>query len=167
MTKYIFRAIQKPEIPQFFSLIIERIAWMDKNHIQQWNSTHYTDVFPLSYFEKRYKQNCIFVLENTATCQISAAAILLEQDEQWKDQQPALYIHHLVSKVDEQGAGALLLYEIEKYALKLGKRYLRLDSIQNNDKLTQYYENLGYAACGYCQDGPYQGILRQKEISED
>ena len=46
----------------------------------------------------------------------------------------------------------------------IGKQYLRLDSARNNPSLERYYTNLGFVAVGSCQEGEYQGILRQKEI---
>lgn len=42
---YIFRKIKKEEIPQMFHLVQERIKWMDKNGIRQWNVTNYAEVF--------------------------------------------------------------------------------------------------------------------------
>ena len=39
MKQYRFRKMTKEEIPSMFTLIKERIEWMDQIGIQQWNVT--------------------------------------------------------------------------------------------------------------------------------
>ena len=63
--RYIFREIEKDEIPQMFNLILERIKWMDEKGIKQWNVTKYDEVYPQSYYEERRKKHEIFVLYDT------------------------------------------------------------------------------------------------------
>ena len=47
---------------------------------------------------------------------------------------------------------------------RMGKRYMRLDSAVGNKTLEDYYASRGYVEAGCCQDGLYEGILRQKEL---
>ena len=44
--KYIFREIEKEEVPQMFSMILQRMEWMDKKGIEQWNVTNYEYIYP-------------------------------------------------------------------------------------------------------------------------
>ena len=92
------------------------------------------------------------------------AAVLLEQDDRWKDDSPSIYLHHFVSRVGEKGVGAIFLQYAQEYALRQKKMYLRLDSAADNVALARYYEAQGFLPVGECQDGPYRGILRQKKL---
>lgn len=163
--KYIFRKIKKEEVIVMFDLIIERMKWMDEKGIQQWNVTAYEEVYPLSYYEEKRNQEEVYVLEEVEDHQIVCGAVLLEEDERWQDNTPSIYLHNFVSKIGTKGVGTIFIKEAEKYAKQKGKQYFRLDSAVNNTKLTNYYESLGYEAVGTCQDGVYEGILRQKQMN--
>ena len=161
MAQYIFRKINREEIPQMFSLILRRIEWMDENGIKQWNVRNYADVYPIEYYYEQYEKDVIFALidENeTLVC----AAILQEQDENWDDNSPAIYLHNFVSQVGRKGVGTIFLNHAAEYALQHKKKYFRLDSAADNPALAQYYESQGFLPVGECQDGFYRGVLRQK-----
>ena len=48
--KYVFRPAKDEEIEYVFNLINERIHWMDKMGINQWNKIDYWKYYPASYF---------------------------------------------------------------------------------------------------------------------
>ena len=75
-----------------------------------------------------------------------------------------MYVHHLVSAVDERGTGALFLAQAEDHARRRGLDRLRLDCYVGNRGINAYYEALGFLPAGTCTDGPYKGILREKKI---
>lgn len=164
MKKYIFRKIKREEIPQMFALILRRIAWMDEKGIKQWNVTNYADAYPEAYYYKQCEMGTAYVLAEEETGEVVCAAILLETDERWNDDVPAMYLHNFVSKVGEKGVGTTFLRLAEEYAIVQKKHYFRLDSAVDNKALTEYYESHGFMPVGECQDGPYRGILRQKEL---
>ncbi|MBE6715933.1 MAG: hypothetical protein E7573_03340 [Ruminococcaceae bacterium] len=167
--KYIFRKIRQEEIPVMFDIIIGRMKWMDRVGIKQWNVTKYDEVYPVSYYEEKRKNGEVFVLEEIATGDISAAAVLKSEDERW-DGVPdagntsAFYLHNFAVPPDKKGTGAVFLQLAEEYAKLQGKEYFRLDSADDNKKLEEYYTEKGYVAAGYCIDGLYTGILRQKKL---
>jgi hypothetical protein len=66
--------------------------------------------------------------------------------------------------VDAKGAASIFLQMAEDYTASMGKRYMRLDSAIGNGTLEQYYTSRGYVAAGYCKDGLYEGVLRQKQL---
>lgn len=99
--------------------------------------------------------------ESGAVC---CAAVLTEEDPAWQDRTPALYLHNFVGAVSVPGAGACFLLHAQKYARSHGKRFLRLDSARENPRLTKYYEAQGFRPVGTRKDGPYRGILREKEL---
>ena len=97
--KYLFRKIRKDEIPLMFRIITDRMKWMDKVGIRQWNVTKYDEVYPLSYYEEKRQNGEVFVLEEKATGDIAAAAVLKSEDERWasvtdKDDSSAFYLHN-------------------------------------------------------------------------
>jgi len=163
---YIFRKLEENEGPIMFGLVIERIKWMNENNIKHWNVLGYDKFFPQSYYEKRAQQGYAYCLVDTNTNEILCAAVLLENDDSWGDNEPSIYIHNLISKVGYPGIGKVFLKYTEDLAKSKGKKYLRLDSEVNNVKLTEYYDKLGYVPIGTCvyNDGVYNGVLRQKAI---
>ena len=68
--RYIFREIKKEEISQFFSLIRQRIAWMEQQGIRQWNDTGYEEEYPQAYYEAHRQKGQLFVLEDPDTEEI-------------------------------------------------------------------------------------------------
>lgn len=162
--KYIFRKIKEDEVTEMFQMILERMKWMNEKGIKQWNVTNYDEVYPLSYYEKAQQDGEVFVLYNTETNHISAAAVLKNQDERWHDDKKAIYLHNFVSRVKEQGTGTLFIEYAQNYAKSIGIDYFRLDSAKDNKSLANYYESQGFLPKGTCVDGLYQGILREKEL---
>ena len=163
--KYLFRQARQEEIQAVFDLIMGRVAWMDQVGIRQWNTTKYDQRYPLSYYEQRRQMEELFVLTDGAG-DILAVGALLHEDERWPEHASAYYLHHLASRVDAKGAASIFLQKAEEYTANLGKTYMRLDSAIGNRTLEQYYTSRGYVAAGYCKDGLYEGVLRQKELKK-
>lgn len=162
--RYLFREAEKIDVKNVFQLILERMQWMDKKAITQWNSAHYDQIYPLSYYETKREAGELFVLWDTCHQEIVSAGVLLEQDERWSDPSPSLYLHNFVSKLSSN-AGANFLKYAELLAKQKQKQFLRLDCAIHNSKLASYYEKLGFQAVGTCKEGDYKGILQQKKIS--
>lgn len=162
--RYLFRKAEKIDVKNVFQLILERMKWMDKKAISQWNTSHYDQIYPLSYYDAKRKAGELFVLWDTCKQEITCAGVLLEQDERWNDPSPSLYLHNFVSKLNSSNAGASFLKHAELLAKQKHKQFLRLDCAIHNSKLASYYEKLGFQAVGACKEGDYEGILRQKKI---
>ena len=162
---YTFRKIRQNEVPIMFAMILERMKWMDAKGIQGWNAADYDHAYPQPWYEAERQKGTVFVLADDRTAEIISAAVLREQDDSWQEDSPALYVHSFVSRIGSPNAGDLFLHAAEEYAVKQGKRYLRLDSAEDNASLAAYYASHGFEPVGTCTDGPYHGILRQKELS--
>jgi len=161
MGELIFRAAVPADVPQVFELVLQRIRWMDEQGIQQWNATGYATAYPLPYYERIQCEGVLHVLVDGD--EVLCAAALREQDAWWDDNAPAVYVHNFVSKRGT-GAGTIMLRHAEAYARQRGKAWLRLDSAEDNPRLTAYYEALGFVPVGPCEDGPYKGVRRQKAL---
>ncbi len=163
---YIFRPAMQQEIQTVFDLIMGRVAWMDVVGIRQWNTTKYDERYPLHYYEQRRQLNELFVLEERATGEIVCVGALFHEDERWPDPESAFYLHHLASRVDKCGTGSIFLQMAEEYTARMGKTYMRLDSAVGNKNLEAFYTARGYVEAGFCKDGLYEGILRQKQLNK-
>jgi hypothetical protein len=162
--KILFRPAKIHEVQAVFDLIMERVAWMDTVGIRQWNTTKYGERYPLSYYEEKRQMGELFLLEDTTKGEILAVGALFYEDARWPEKANARYLHHFASRVDKKGIGSIFLAEAESYIAKEGAEYMRLDSAVGNTTLEQYYTARGYAEAGYCEDGLYRGILRQKKL---
>jgi len=159
---YQFAQGTRDDLPRYYELLRERIAWMDEQGIQQWNTTDYWAVYPESHYEELTDRGELFVLRREGI--LVAGAALYESDPRWPEENPppAFYVHHLLTDMRVRGAGAAMLHCCEDLARQQGKVYLRLDCAIDNERLNHYYENLAYRPAGTCVDGAYTGRLRQK-----
>lgn len=161
---YTFRIAEHDEIASIFGLYQERIRWMDKKGIRQWNSTGYLEAYPIDYYIGQQTLGNLYVLDEGNI--IVGAVVLLQEDNRWLDKKelPAFYVHNLVTDSRVEGAGKRILMAVEKIAFNRGMRAVRLDCDVNNVFLNHYYDLLGYKMIGTCQDGAYIGNRREKII---
>lgn len=161
----VFGRARVEDLEAICGIISDRIAWMDKVGIRQWNVTDYWGRYPVSYYEKCIRDGEMFVLRSDSG-KILAMAAMYSTDIRWPEdvQGSAWYVHHLASAPDEKGAGRRLLIAAESLAREEGKEYLRLDSADDNPYLTSFYNDLGYIPQGHCIDGLYSGICREKRL---
>ncbi len=164
--EYLFALAEKGDLEAVFGLIDGRIRWMDEKGIRQWNVRDYWNVYPKEYYARKQRQRELFVLKRQADQRVVGAAAILEEDEYWQEDSdvPAYYIHNLVADSAERGAGRALLRCIEKRALEKGKICLRLDCAMDNQRLNDYYEQMGFVLAGVCYDGNYTGNKREKKL---
>ena len=150
MNRRKFVKLPPEKASEMFSLVLERMQWMDEKGIEHWNVVEYDRIYPLSYYEEKCRDGLAFALEDENGAPVCAAVLL--------------YVHNLASKLGERDAGAEFLRRAGEYAVGEGKAYLRLDSAEDSAALAKYYESLGFVNVGTCQDGSYKGILREKKL---
>lgn len=163
------RAVFGPAAPgdeeQIFSLIRDRIQWMDDHGISQWNYVNYWDLYPESYYRTAISEGRLYVLKVPGTGEILSAGVLAESDSLWgQEDLPSVYLHNFVTDRAAPGSGGIFLAACEELARSLGKKWFRLDCIKTNLKLNQYYEAHGYQAVGEIEDGKYVGTKREKVL---
>ncbi len=162
------KAESRNEVEAVFELYRERIAWMNREGIAQWNTTDYLESYPVTYYLDQMEQGNLYVLENDADGTAAGAVVLLPEDERWADRADtqAYYIHNLVTSYREKGLGSILLEEMERIAIEDQKQFLRLDCAVDNRFLNAYYESRGFLPAGTCEDGSYRGNRREKALSK-
>lgn len=147
-----------------FRIIDDRIRWMDRVGIRQWNTTDYWGVYPEAYYRWRAQRGELLVFVHEET--VVGVGALLREDPRWEDgmQKSAYYLHHFATPLDEKGVGSRMLAQLEQYTRDAGKERLRLDCAVDNAFLNRYYGEKGYQLCGHCVDGLYEGNLREKFV---
>ena len=163
--KAILRRAEPGELDAAYGLILERVAWMDRVGLRQWNNNGYLEAYPMAYFGEQLEAGRLYVLKEGG--EIAAAAVLLDEDSRWADFPPesAWYIHNFASSVARHGAGGVMLDRLRERAAELGKRALRLDCARDSAFLNDYYEKRGFCRVGECCEEPYyQGVLRQLRL---
>ena len=103
-------------------LIRRRVAWMDEKGIDQWNRSGYLNYYPAEFFRREAEAGRLYFLYGAAGERM-ACAVLLEEDERWEDQTPALYIHNLAAALNCPGAGTELIRRCMELARTWDKRY--------------------------------------------
>lgn len=164
-----FRVATPQDVPAVVGLVADRIGWMDRMGLHQWNETDYFGRYPQKYWEQHIDSFLLGLEEE----KVVAAVALYTHDVRWEGYQPpdderncsAYYLHHLVTSTAHPGVGAEMMRHVERYAQAKGVSLLRLDSAVGNSKLEHFYTRLGYQPCGECHDQLYHGVLRQKKLS--
>lgn len=154
------------DVEDVFNLIKQRIKWMDKVGIKQWNVTDYCTRFPKEHYLNQIKTNNLYVLRQTKDNNIVGAVVCFDKDERWPDylDVPAYYLHNFVTDPNIKGAGKIILKYMKELALSNNKKSLRLECAIDNSKINNYYEQNGFALVGTCDDGPYTWNRREKVL---
>ena len=163
-TSYSFQPAKTEEFNDIFRLYVERVSWMDKKGLKQWNTTSYLETYPLGYYEKHQSLGELYTLKTDG--KLCGAVVLLNEDSRWEDRKDsaACYVHNLVTSTDAKGAGVVMLSEIEQLAAEKGKDFVRLDCAVDNEFLNHFYGSSGYEYAGPVEDPPYYGNRREKKI---
>lgn len=163
--EYRFRAAQEQDVDSIIEIIKDRIKWMDQKQLHQWNKTDYMKQYPREYFLRRVRAGEFYLVCNNGGEPMGAIALLTE-DPRWKDDEPkpCYYAHHLAAKRSAHGAGRALLMFCEQFAKGQGKVAIRLDCQKGNDRLNDFYAQLGYQYVAPMKEDNYEGIKREKQL---
>lgn len=162
---YEFLPARPEDCPQVLGLIQERIRWMRERNLRQWESVDYWSFFPESYYEAAIAEERLYVVKEAGQEKVLCAGVLSFQDPDWSDGAPAVYLHNFASDRNAPGVGGFFLTRAEDYARDHGKQLFRLDCIETNLGLNQYYENRGFQAVGRIEKSGYTGIKREKSLA--
>lgn len=108
-------------------------------------------VFDQSFIEKEIQESRQWKLvsENVIACNW---VITLNDKEIWgdKDQDNAIYIHRICTRPGLYGNRYIdtLVAWAREYARRMGKRFVRLDTLGNNTKLIEHYTSAGFTFLG-------------------
>ena len=161
---YAFSPARREDAGRIFTLIRDRIRWMDEIGVEQWNTLDYWALFPEAYYLGAIDRGELYVARDAGSGAAVCLGVLSDFDKDWKDGVPAVYLHNFAAALDAPGAGTYFLEQGEALARKRGKAAFRLDCIESNPALNDYYERHGYRAVGRVAYGDYRGIQREKRL---
>lgn len=165
-SRYALRSARPEEVDEVFSLYEKRVRWMDEKGIRQWNDTDYLNAYPADYYREMRAKDCLYVLTDVA--------------RQNHRRGGAAFGGRALGGVRERAC--VLRAQSRDGFLRVGARVGRCspprrrwgrrtasaicgwDCAVDSAFLNGYYESLGYRAAGQCEDGPYVGVKRQKEL---
>jgi ribosomal protein S18 acetylase RimI-like enzyme len=133
------------DIDTIFELYDEAIAFQKKVFHLQWEG------FERSLVEKEIAENRQWkILINE---QVACIFVLTYSDAQFwkeKDQQPAIYIHRIVTHPKFRGAAFVrtIIAWAKEYCLLNKKQFIRMDTWGSNQKLIDYYTQCGFTYLG-------------------
>lgn len=157
---------KEADMESILGLIKERCEWLLKKKIDQWNPSFYLKKYDENYFlEQLQNGNELYVAKINQNV-VGVMLIKFNDENYWKNDNKAIYIHHLASKLDVSGekVGNMLLNYANKLALKHKKEYVRLDCKKSNPKLNEYYKRNGFCEKGTGKIGNYEYNLWEKKI---
>ncbi len=107
--------------------------------------------FDAAFVENEINENRLWkiVIDGSIACIFSVA---YSDPLIWgeKSDEPALYIHRIVTNPIFRGRGfvKLIVEWAKEYGRKLGKRFIRMDTWADNQKLIDYYIECGFSFVG-------------------
>lgn len=151
------------DIDAIMQLYQERIVWFRRKKIPQWG--HYLEHHPREEFEKGVKNGEYHVVKKGS--EVVAGFTLSDNSENWTDDDPeAWYLSRVVIKPGYKNLGSYISDVAKKLTVSVGKKYLRLECIFENQPLNNAWEKHGFL---YIRDveGTYHCSLREWNNSED
>lgn len=121
------------------------------SELQKQKGTVVWPVFPTTLVETDIKEGRLWklVYDNTIVCVWS---LTFNDWQIWgeKDQDNAVYIHRIATRAEFRGNNfvKLIVEWTKQYAATLGKKYVRLDTLGDNQKLIQVYTSAGFKFLG-------------------
>lgn len=145
MENIVIREASKQDLKAYYDIIVERYKWFKDKNIIQWDDD-YLLIFNEEYFNRCLNSDDIFVA--TKDSEIIGGMLIKNMDIYYSRDNDAYYLHHFVTKPGNTKLGDILLNYVLEYCKKNKKRYLRLDCINTNEKLNNYYLTRGFVCTG-------------------
>lgn len=150
------------DLDMIHQILIDRCHWFQKEKIEQWD-LNYPKRFNQQYFKDQMKENSVYIaIKEEET--VGVMLIKEKDDSYWNNHRNAYYIRHFATKPNIHGVGKRMIEHAVLECKKHNKEYLRLECIWNNQKLNQYYQNLGFEFKGVVEGPFYQKNLLELKI---
>lgn len=130
------------DIKEIINLYKKRIIWFNKNNINQWD-LNYLNIHNDTYLKQEMKINKLYIVKKDN--KVIGSVLLKEEDNRfWNDDLKSYYLRHLVTDVNYKNVGKLLINFIIEKAKNNKKECIRLDCKGTNEKLNNYYKEIGF-----------------------
>ncbi len=133
-------------------LLKDVAKWLHENDVDQWG--YLASGGEDEEIKEAIQKNETYMVKRDKD--LIGTFTLYESQSPWdihtwgKREDEAVYLHRLAVKRSEigNGIGGELVAWIEKFLSEKGKRMLRLDCVESNEKLNQFYEKQGFIKQG-------------------
>ncbi len=164
-----FRLANISELSLALSLLKEAAEWLQTKNTQQWSFWINPPVEKVAWIKEGFEnEEFYFVYQNEI---LLGMFRLMYFDEQYWGKRPdrfdkAAYVHSLTIKREfaGQALGALFLQKIEDKLRSEGIFKFRLDCMQSNEGLCNYYERQGFIKVGEVQMSWAMQNLYEKKL---
>jgi len=145
MTDLRIVSAQESDLGQYIDLLEEIAAWLEARGIKQWRPGSFR--LSANYYAESISQGEV-QLAFVGGELIGTLRLLLRDPIVWPEviENDAVYVYHLAVRRTwgDQGLSAQMLEWAANRATSLGKRYVRLDCMADNQFLVEYYVRAGF-----------------------
>src|SRR5437899_9687038 len=145
MTELRIVAAQDKDLRRYIDLLEEVAAWLERRGIKQWHLGNFR--LSADYYAESIRLEEVqlaFVGEEM----VGTLRLLLREPVVWPEvvEDDAVYVYNLAVRRawGDQGLGAQMLEWAANRATSLGRRYVRLDCMADNQVLVEYYVRDGF-----------------------
>lgn len=161
---------QPADLPVILEILGEAARWLAECQIQQWSYPPPPSF--ANFMRGQIEQGNVFLARLAADESAIGTLRLAWQDaDLWHDSAglEAGYVHSLAIRphLHGQRLGQTLLDWAKAQVRHRGRRYLRLDCVATNQRLRQYYTQLGFRPCGEATAGDFTGALFELALTAD
>lgn len=161
MENIIVRKANRQDLKIYHDIIVERCKWFKEKNIIQWDDD-YPVMFNEEYFNECLNNDDIFVAVRDN--EIVGGILIRNRDIYYSRDNNAYYLHHFVTKLGNSKSGDILLNYALEHCKKNKKKYLRLDCINTNKILNNYYLTRGFICTNTKQKRNNFYNLYEKEV---
>lgn len=157
----VVRKANKQDLKAYHDIIVERCKWFKDKNIIQWDDD-YLLIFNEEYFNRCLNSDDIFVAVKDS--EIIGGMLIRDKDIYYSRDGNTYYLHHFVTKLGNSKTGDILLNYALEYCKKNKKKYLRLDCINTNEKLNNYYLTKEFVCTGTMAKRNHFYNLYEREV---
>jgi len=142
-------AAKPRDLLRYIALLEDVAAWLEERGIAQWRVGSFRE--SVDYFAESIKSQEV-MLAFLRDELVGTLRVLLREPVVWPEivEDDAVYIYTLAvaRRWADQQFGRRLLEWAANYAVSMGRSYVRLDCVVDNQFLRRYYQQAGFVDCG-------------------
>jgi GNAT superfamily N-acetyltransferase len=139
---------QPDDLGRYLDLLEQLASWLQRRGIQQWPPGNFR--LSADYYAESIRHDEVY-LAFVAKELVGAIRLMLREPIVWPEivEDDAIYVYNLAVRRAwaSRGLGGRLLEWASNRAESLGRTYVRLDCMADNDFLRHYYRQAGFEEC--------------------
>lgn len=142
------RSVTVDDVETAVAILEEAIAWGSSNGFQSWTPGTFADARGVgrSHLQEAVEVHGLYLVWVDGEPAATFSLFTVDQ-RYWPDAgDDAVYLHKFATRRTAAGVGRRAIEWIVGEVRRLGRRYLRLDCLAENDGIQRYYESCGFTA---------------------